>query len=171
MPVLWVTAHVDLSSSRPRYVALDQLDFDLKVSHSPDSIAAAYRVFLQKVVTRLNRKILKSRDSANTFRFLGSLERGAADYDGRDLHFHFFLWEPTGLFLLNNLALPATAWTLQSLWHQMVNNKETARCKPVDIQIVLTPEDAQRVAQYTNKTSHHVESYELFDDWSTSKLG
>ncbi len=169
VPALWVSAHVDVSQARPAYAALNQLiEIDLKVSRSRDSIATAYRVFLQKLITQLNRKILRSRTSTNTFRFLGSLECSSVDVVGHPPHFHFFLWEPAGLFIQDPLALPTTASTLKSLWHQKVNNKESARCKPIDIQTIWTPEDAQRVAMYTNKSNRHFTSYELFDDWSSS---
>jgi len=143
---------------------------ELKSCQSKDAKANAYRTHLQKVLTKLNRKILKSRDSTRTFRFLGSLERNSLDLDGTTLHYHFFLWEPNGLFNDDSLALEKTAEILKFLWLTKVNNKETDRYKPIDIQVVLDCENAIRVAGYTNKSNPLITSYELFDDWSTSSF-
>ena len=170
LPALWVTSHVNLSLSRASNDALEQLKMDLKTSRSKDSIANTYRIFLQKLLTKLNRKILKSRNPTTTFRFLGSLERNACDTKGKDLHYHFFLWEPKGLFVQDPLTLVTTAETLQSLWLQKVNAKETDRYKPIDIQVVLDRDNAIRVAGYTNKSNPLITSYELFDDWSQSSF-
>jgi len=169
LPALWVTAHVDLSLSRPSNDALEQLKMDLKTCQSKDAMANAYRTFLQKILTRLNRKILKSRSPTTTFRFLGSLERNSLDLGGRDLHYHFFLWDPTDRSIEDALVLKRTAETLKSLWLIKVNNKETERYKPIDIQIVVDRENAVRVAGYSNKANPLVSSYELFDDWATSR--
>jgi hypothetical protein len=169
LPALWVTAHVDFSLSRTSNDALEQLKMDLKTCQSKDAIANAYRTFLQKILTRLNRKILKSRNPTTTFRFLGSLERNSLDLGGRDLHYHFFLWDPTDRSIEDSLGLKRTAETLRSLWLTKVNNKVTERYKPIEIQVVLNRKNAVRVAEYTNKTNPLVTSYELFDDWATSR--
>ncbi len=169
LPALWVTAHVDLSPSRPSNEALEQLKMDLAGSRSKDSIADSYRSFLQKLITKLNRKILKSRVSTRTFRFLGSSERSPCGLNSKELHYHFFLWDPANLFVHDPMALDRTAKTLKSLWLEKINSKETARYKPIDIQIIRDREDAVRVAAYTNKSNPFVTSYELFDDWSTSR--
>jgi hypothetical protein len=170
VPSLWVTAHVDLSPSRHHNAALDHLRTDLLGSHSEDVIANLYRVFLQKVLTPLNRKILKSRTSSNTFRFLGSLERNGSDLTHKALHYHFFLWDAHGLFLSDPDSMQHTARTFESIWLRKVNSKVSVRYKPIDIQFVRTREDAIRVASYMNKANPFVKSYELFDDWSTSRL-
>ena len=169
IPALWVSAHIDLSTSRPSNDALEQLKMDLKTCQSKDAFANTYRTFLQKLVTKLNRKILRSRDSTKTFRFLGSLERNSFDLNGTSLHYHFFLWDPTKRPIEDSLALQKTAETLKALWLIKVNNKETERYKPIDIQFVLDRENAVRVAGYTNKANPLVTSYELFDDWATSR--
>jgi len=63
-----------------------------------------------------------------------------------------------------------TADLLEDLWLKKVNNKISARYKPIDIQLVYSPEDAFRLSSYMNKANHLTQSYELFDDWSTSRL-
>jgi len=168
LPALWVTAHVDLSLSRPDNAALEQLKMDLKTCQSTDSIANAYRTFLQKIITKLNRKALKSREATRTFRFLGSLERNSLDADGRHLHYHFFLWDPNNSSAQPSPASADIAETLKSLWLQRANDKQSGRYRPIDIEVVHDRENAVRVSGYTNKANPFVTSYELFDDWSTS---
>jgi len=170
VPALWITAHVDLSATRPSNAALDDLQAGLMNCNSSDSIADLYRIFLQKFLTPLNRKILKSRSQQNTFRFLGSLERNTNDPTGKQLHYHFFLWDPSRLFLTDHTAMQRTADLLKDLWLKKVNDKISARYKPIDIQFVYSPEDTFRLCSYMNKANHLTQSYELFDDWSTSRL-
>jgi hypothetical protein len=78
--------------------------------------------------------------------------------------------DPNGLFIEDSHALEATADALKLLWLEKVNSKRTNRYNPIDIQVVLDREDAVRVAGYTNKSNPLFTSYELFDDWATSKI-
>src|SRR6266436_597793 len=59
LPCLWVTAHVDPSISRTQYGALEKLKQDLRQLRTTDSIANAYREFLQKFLIKMNWIVLR----------------------------------------------------------------------------------------------------------------
>jgi hypothetical protein len=169
LPSLWVTAHVDLSRSRTTYGALEALQIDLRQCQSTDSSANSYRVFLQKFLTKLNWRLLQSKSHTRCFSFRGSLERNVNDQHGTELHYHFFLSAPNELFVDDPTLLDATARELRTLWLQKVNSTVSERHNPIHIQVIRAREDASRVAGYMNKDNPLVKSYELVDDWSTSR--
>lgn len=170
MPALWVTAHVDLSTSRSGYAALDHFRRSLHQCRSRDSRANQYRIFLQKVITQLNRKILRSRSHERTFSFRGCLETNGGETSDTNLHFHFFLWDPAGFFARDHSMMDDTTAALESLWLNKVNRLATSRYKPIDIKPVLQRDDATNCARYLLKNNCFTASYELFDDWIGSRL-
>ena len=168
LPALWITAHLDFVNYRSSCLSVYNLRRNLARSMSSDTKAHEYRVFLQKFITPINRKILKSRSVNHTFHFRGCLERNADDPNGSQLHFHFFLWEPRGLFQRDPSQMQLTADLFDSLWHQKVNDLHSDRYTPIDIQPVFTRQDAINVSGYMLKSDKLNQSYELFDDWSSS---
>jgi hypothetical protein len=172
LPCLWVTAHVFplhqsmLDASRP---ALRELMDCINSSGSADAKADAYRRFLQKTLTPLNRKILKSRDASSAFAFRGALERNTDDLDGSRLHYHFFLWEPGGLFTADPTALSRTRNCLNDLWLDRVPVRPSKRFSPIDIQIVSDHAALSRIPAYEVKKNSFRDAYELFDNWRTSR--
>ena len=167
LPALWITAHLDFTTRSAATV--DCLKNNLTLCRSRDAIATQYRVFLQKFITPLNRIILKSRSPYKTFSFRGCLEPNTSDFKGTQLHFHFFLWEPSGLFLRNQSQMLMTADSFDWRWHQKVNDIHSDRYKPIVIKPVFTHADAIAVSRYTLKRDTFDQSYELFDDWSSSR--
>lgn len=168
LPALWITAHIDFATSHCSSAAVHSLKKNLILCRSTDAIANQYRVFLQKFITPLNRKILKSRSADKTFSFRGCLERNTDNANGAELHFHFFLWESSGLFLRDDSRMDETADIFDSLWHSKVNDLHSHRYKPTEITPVCTYADAINVSGYTLKSDTLNDSYELFDDWSSS---
>jgi len=155
----------------PRFAPIDELRQPVVTCRSVDDRANQHRVFLQKLVMRLNRKILKSRTADKTFSFRGTVERSIDDTDGTQLHFHFFLWEPNAFFARDPSMMAATSAVLKSLWLSRVNNLETKDYKPIQIDTVTKLSHARRLSAYMLKANPLTKSYELFDDWSTSRGG
>jgi hypothetical protein len=187
LPALFVSAHIDMwltqkpdkdqlgenrYSNQPKQKPIDaisQLRRPNVICRSLDDRVNEHRIFLQKLITRLNRTILKSRSADKTFSFRGTVERNINDTDGSKLHFHFFLWGPDDFFLCDPAAITTTSAALSALWITKVNNLGTSNYKPIDIQTVTNRDDATRIARYMHKDNPMTMSYELFDDWSTSR--
>jgi hypothetical protein len=170
LPCLWVSAHVDPAISRTQYGALEKLKQDLWQCKTTDTIANAYREFLQKLLIKLNWIVLRSKTADNCFHFRGTVERDRADVVGRDLHYHFAIWAPNNLFITDPRSFDLASSTLQTLWHRLVNDQETINYKPIHIDVIRTKKDAEHIAGYENKANSLRTSYELFDDWSTSQM-
>jgi len=66
--------------------------------------------------------------------------------------------------------MDVTAAILKSLWLKKVDNRVSCRYRPIDVQIVREQDDAYNVAAYMMKQNPCTMCYELFDDWSTSRL-
>jgi hypothetical protein len=172
VPCLWVTAHLfplnNQMVNASAYPALTELLGCTRRSASADTNADAYRRFLQKTLTPLNRKILKSRDASSAFAFRGVLERNGDDRDGSRLHYHFFLWHPGGLFATDPTALIRTRDCLNELWLSRVPVRRSERFKPFEALIVSNQGDLSAIADYELKRNTFRDAYELFDDWRTS---
>jgi hypothetical protein len=168
LPALWVSANVHGSTPTRRFQPLHELRMNIARSHARDTKAMHYRIFLQKFLTRLNKKALKSKKWSKTFSFRGVVERNCSDTTGSQLHYHFLLWEPNGRFANDSDLMTKTAEHLKVLWNELVNNAESEHSKPIDIQIVTSRERAKGIADYEIKAKRLSESYELFDDWSSS---
>jgi hypothetical protein len=166
LPCLWVSAHVDQTISRSKNAALEKLSKDLWHYGTADNIADAYREFLQKLLIRLNQKLLRFKSTGFCFRFRGTLERDLNDQVGRNLHYHFALWAPNNLFSTDPSLLQATADQCVSLWHQKVNDQETDHYKPIHIDIINTKQDSNHIASYEAKANSVTQAYEIFEDWS-----
>lgn len=163
MPALWVSGHIlEIGVPSP---LVRELRANISISRTQDSKAIGYRTFLQKLLTPLNRKILRSRSYRNALAFRGIVERNPCDIDGSQLHFHFFLWERHGRFQSDVDLMNRTASSLTNLWYSKVNPISTRLYQPIDIQVITDPEVLQRVAFYELKANPLTESYELFDDW------
>jgi hypothetical protein len=170
LPALWVSAHIGpiRGSTGILNPALRELITYVGSAAPSDAKAAQYRTFLQKTLTPLNRKILKSRDASRAFGFRGVLERNTDDANGSRLHYHFLLWEPNGLFAADPSALTKTADCLRDLWWSKVPVPRSRGFEPIDIQIVTDREVLSRIVRYEMKHNPLTDAYELFDDWSTS---
>jgi hypothetical protein len=166
LPCLWVTAHLGDPIIRTKNAALEKLSNDLGHLGTTDLIAGAYREFLQKLLIRLNHKLLDYRKTRLCFHFRGTLERNAADPSGRRLHYHFAFWAPNNLFETDPSLMRRTKQKLIELWHQRVNNQGSERHKPIHIDLVNTRQDAEHIASYEQKANPMTQGYELFDDWS-----
>jgi len=168
VPALWVTAHVQGSTPKKRFQPLHELRINIAKSHARDTKALHYRTFLQKFLTRVNKKALKSKTWSKAFAFRGVVEPNCSDTTGSQLHFHFLLWEPGGRFACEPELMNETARCLTELWVALVNAADTKHSKPIDIEIVTNKDQAKRIADYEHKRKCLSESCELFDDWSMS---
>jgi hypothetical protein len=139
----------------------------LSVCKCEETKAAQYRIELQKIITQVNRKVLKSRSADRTFSFRGCL---GVNSDRRNLHYHFLLWEPTGLFSREPHTMVTTQNALTTLWLDKVNNTSSNRYKPIHVEPVFNQIGAQNLASYMVRDDSFITSYEIFDDWSQSQL-
>ena len=98
LPALWVSAQVHGSTPKRRFQPLHELRMNVARSHARDTKALHYRTFLQKFLTRVNKKALRSKKWSKTFSFRGVVEPNCSDATGSQLHYHFLLWEPNGRF-------------------------------------------------------------------------
>jgi hypothetical protein len=118
----------------------------------------------------LNWIVLRSKSWEHTLHFRGTVERDVGDLNGRNLHYHFALWAPANLFIRNPQTMHLACTAIQSLWVRLVNDQITDRYKPIVVKTVTKKQDLDYIAKYENKANSLQTSYELFDDWSTSRL-
>jgi hypothetical protein len=174
-PCLWVTAHVMGWRREGSSRLLNELRANVQAASTRDLKANCYRIFLQKCLTPINRRVLKSRSWSDALHFRGKLECNADDEDGSSLHFHYFLWAPTGRFSTKPELLQTTMSCLTDRWLNEVEVPVSKRFRPIDIQIVGAQKDVEEYGGYQVKHNRPVhgygnDSYDLFDDWTSSRI-
>jgi hypothetical protein len=168
-----------ISKAKDRKAALEILKKQTKLTHrvkamkdvlntcrSEETKAAQYRIELQKLMTQLNRTVLKSRSAEAAFAFRGCLGVNS----DRHLHYHYFLWEPSGLFAREPVVMVATQNALRNLWLDKMNNTRSQNFHPIYIEPILQPIGIETASRYMIRSDLFTASYEIFDDWSQSEI-